>query len=73
MRKITVITSMELTPRQQRQIESVFVPKYKERLEFVYLLDQAMVGGIVVFDGEMVYDGSVKTKITQIRSKLIHG
>ena len=38
-----------------------------------YLVDDSLIGGLIVFDGKTVYDGSVKTKLASIKEKLSHG
>jgi F-type H+-transporting ATPase subunit delta len=34
--------------------------------------DSSLVGGIIVRDGDMVFDGSVKTQLSQMKKNLVH-
>ena len=38
-----------------------------------YKIDPSIGGGIIIYIGDKVYDGSVKTKLAEIKEKLSHG
>ena len=71
--KITVISALELTDEQRLKIEDVFGRKHAGGIRVDYLVDDSLIGGLIVFDGKTVYDGSVKTKLASIKEKLSHG
>ena len=71
--KLTVTTSLPLTDEQKRKVEATFAPKYSEELFTEYFVDDTLLGGIIVFDGKTVYDGSVKSKRDKIRETIGNG
>ena len=71
--KITVISAFEIDDEQRKKVEDVFGRKRPGGVVADYLVDDSLIGGLVVFDGKTVYDGSVKTKLASIKEKLSHG
>ncbi len=71
--KITVISAFEMTDEQRARVEDVFGRKHPGGIRAEYLVDDSLIGGLIVFDGSTVYDGSVKTKLAGIKEKLSHG
>ncbi len=71
MIKLTVTTASEISPEQREKVEAVFSKKLGDQVCAQYLIDETILGGIIVFDGENVYDGSVKTKLDNIKSEII--
>ncbi len=70
MIKLTITTSMEISDEEKAKIEKVFAKKYNEEIYPVYLIDDAIIGGIIVFDGEKVYDGSIRNQLTRLNNSL---
>lgn len=68
--KLTVTSARPLTEEQKEKVEAVFSKKYDCPLEANYLVDDSLIGGLMVFDGATIYDGTVKSKINQIKEKL---
>ena len=71
--KLTVISSVELSPAQKQKVEDTFRKKYSNGILAEYLVDDSILGGLIVFDGKTVYDGSVKTKLENLKERLTHG
>ncbi|MBO5525219.1 MAG: F0F1 ATP synthase subunit delta [Clostridia bacterium] len=69
-RKLTVTTARPLTEAEQKRVVDVFSAKYDEPIEPDYIIDDSLIGGIMIFDGKTVYDGSIKSKIERIKEKL---
>lgn len=70
MRKLTITTSKELSLEKKADIEVKLRKKYGEILT-IYRVDEAIVGGIIVFDGEIAYDGSIKTQLSKLKEKFV--
>ena len=70
MIKLTITTSMEISDEEKAKIEKVFAKKYNEEIYPVYLIDDAIIGGIIVFDGEKVYDGSIRNQLNRLNNSL---
>ncbi len=69
MRNITVKTSEQLTTAQRKKLEDAFRAKYPdEEIDFKYLREN-MIGGIVVTDGDVVYDGSIATALYEFKRR----
>ena len=54
--KITIVSSVELTAAQKQRIEETFRKKYGHGIPAEYLIDDSLIGGLLVFDGKTVYD-----------------
>ena len=48
-------------------MESFLTDKYGDH-SAVYHVDDSLLGGIVIFDGEKVYDGSLKNKLRSLKN-----
>ena len=66
MTDIHVTTAMPLTPNAQSAIERWLEKRYGE-YAVCYHIDASILGGVVIFDGEQVFDGSIKSKLKGLR------
>ncbi len=70
MRNIVVKSSLSLTVQQRKKIEDAFYKKYgDEELFFRYLEDKNLLGGVVIEDGERIYDASVASALYDFKRK----
>ena len=69
MTKITVTSAVTLTEEQRQRIEKTVSNKY-DNYEINYIVDDMFIGGVSVFDGEKVYDGSIHGQIKRLRERL---
>ena len=70
MTNLTVTSAMELSMDIRAEIEESFSRILRDSVTAEYLIDENLLGGIVVFDGTRVYDGSVRTKLENLREKI---
>ena len=64
MRRITVKASISLTVPQRKKLEDFIRARYAdEEPEIVYVEEKNLIGGVVIEDGETVFDGSVATAL----------
>lgn len=70
MTKLTITTSIELSLKKKAEIEKRLAKKYGE-IEVVYRINESIIGGIIMFDGKIAYDGSIKTQLDKIKNNLI--
>ncbi len=68
--KLTITTSRELSDQKKAEIEAKLQKKYGD-FEAIYRIDKGIVGGIIIFDGQIAYDGSLKTQLTKLKDKMI--
>lgn len=70
MRNIVVKFSLSLTVQQRKKLEDAFYKKYgDEELFFRYLEDKNLLGGVVIEDGERIYDASVASSLYDFKRK----
>lgn len=70
MIKLTITTSVELSESEQAGLEKRLVKKYGNYFKTDYHVDDALIGGIIIFDGDKVYDGSIRTQLNKIKEKI---
>ena len=69
MTKLTVTTSSPLTEEKREEIEKVFAAKYRD-FSVEYVVNDAILGGMIVFDGDKVYNGSAAKQLERLREQL---
>ena len=70
MKTLRFLSSKPLAQESKEKIENLFRKKIEGQLEFVYEIDPAVIGGIKVIDGSIVYDGSLAGKLEQLKQSL---
>lgn len=66
-RAIEVTSAAELSAAQVERIEKLFSAKHKgENIEFKYKIDKALLGGVLIVDGDKFYDGTIRSQIDKI-------
>lgn len=68
---MTISTAKELGDKERQQIVGAFTAKLKGKYEVDEKTDPELIGGVVVQIGSTVYDGSVRGRIAQLRSRLM--
>ncbi len=64
---IEITSASELTDSARKKIEKVFAAKHVgQKPQFVYKIDKAILGGILVVDGDKFYDGTLRSQIDKI-------
>ena len=69
MRNITVTTAKEITEKDLKKITQYLDKKYGE-YSVNYVVEDELVGGIIIFDGEKIYDGSIRGQLISVMNKL---
>lgn len=70
MRNITVKTSLTLTAPQRKKLSDFLKERYAgEEITIAYAEEKNLIGGIVIEDGETVFDGSVASALFSFRNK----
>ncbi len=65
-----VTSAVSLTDEEKRQLEAKLRGRYDPNMEFQYVVDPAILGGVIVRMGDKVIDGSVSGKLAALREKL---
>ena len=69
MTKLTVTTASPLTEEKRKEIEKVFAAKYRD-FSVEYVVNDAILGGMIVFDGNKVYNGSALKQLERLREQI---
>jgi F-type H+-transporting ATPase subunit delta len=65
-----VTSAVELTAAEKAKLETKLRQQYGAQLGFEYILDPAILGGVVVRIGDIVIDGSVTGKLAAMKQKM---
>lgn len=71
--RVEVEVPMPLTKPQRERLRSVLEAKTGKKVVLEEKIEPAVLGGMVVKIGSVVYDGSARTQIRQIRQNLTKG
>ena len=69
--KATVTTALPLDDsKKERIVDELLKSSHYKSLEAEYVVDESIIGGIVIRIGDRVVDSSVKTRIDKMRKML---
>ena len=66
----TVVSAVELTKAEQKDIEEKLSKKLGKKLETTYSIDPSLIGGVRVGYGDFIIDGSVRGSLARLRESL---
>lgn len=69
MKKLVVTASKQFSEEEKTAIEQKLFKAFGEGI-VEYHVDEELLGGIIVYDGENVYDGSLRHKLQKISDLL---
>jgi len=70
-RHAVVESASEISPALADQVRADLQKKYGDDLQFEYVVNPQLIGGLRVRVGSHVWDGSVRAKLDNLRSKLV--
>jgi F-type H+-transporting ATPase subunit delta len=70
-KKVRVKSAQPLSAEQQARLARALSTRAGTNVELEVEIDPALVGGLVAQIGDTVYDGSLRTQLTQLRSTLL--
>ena len=68
-----IISARELPGGERADFEKHLEKLTGKRVSVNYTIDQNLIGGVVTRIGSTVYDGSVKTKLENLKEQLVNG
>jgi F-type H+-transporting ATPase subunit delta len=66
----TVRSAVPLTAGERQRLELGLAQRFGEELVLKYVVDESLIGGLVVRVGDMVMDGSVAARLAALRDQL---
>jgi len=66
----SVTTAGAISPDQQAALTKKLERVTGKKVEFAFKSDPSLIGGVVTRIGSVVYDGSIKTKLEQIKRRM---
>lgn len=63
---ITITSATELNSEQKKMIEAVIEKKTQKKQKVTYLLNEDLLGGIVIRQGEKIIDNSLRNRVKQL-------
>ena len=70
MAEAEITSAAELTTAQKSSLQQTLERLTGRKIQAKYALDPGLLGGAVVRIGDTIYDGSVKTRLNQMRARL---
>jgi len=67
----SVTTAVPLTEAEEKQFQLKLAAQYGEHLELEFVVDETIIGGVVVQVGDKILDGSVAAKLNSARDSLV--
>jgi len=71
--RVRVRSASPLSDAQRERLRRALERKSGGRVELEVEIDPALLGGAVAQVGDLVYDGSLRTQLQQLRASLAHG
>jgi len=68
-----VTSATPLSPAQRERVQRALERKSGGRVQLALEVDATLVGGVVAQLGDLVYDGSLRTQLRQLRASLARG
>ena len=70
LKKVTVVTAIPLDKKRQNEIKKSLKAKHGE-LDYEFVVDPAVIGGIKLSVGFSEYDATLKTKLEKLKTHLL--
>jgi len=69
---VEVASAVQLSAEQEKVIASALEKKLGKKVKLSSSVDESLIGGVVIHAGDLVIDGSVKGRLGELASHLIH-
>ncbi len=69
-RRVRVENAVESTPEQMTRIQAALEKRYGPGLEISYWINPALLGGLRIRVGSDVYDGSIRSRLEELKNAL---
>jgi F-type H+-transporting ATPase subunit delta len=69
----SVVSARELSDAEKKDLQKNAEKLTGKKVSLNFAVDQTIIGGVVTTIGSTVYDGSVKTKLENLKQQLVNG
>jgi F-type H+-transporting ATPase subunit delta len=69
--KVKVVSFSELSAQQIHNLTQVLRNKLNREIEINVIIDKSLIGGFIVYAGDLVINGSVREKLTKLANALV--
>jgi F-type H+-transporting ATPase subunit delta len=69
---VEVSSAVKLDAEQEKAIAAALEKKLGKKIKLSSSVDESLIGGVVIHAGDLVIDGSVKGRLGELASHLIH-
>lgn len=67
-----VVSATALSDAQQQQIIAALSKRLGKEVTLSYRVDESLIGGAIIYAGDMVIDGSVANRLEKLSTSLVH-
>lgn len=67
---VRVVSAKEFTDKQKQQLTKKLEQRSKKQIQITYQIDESLLGGAIVYMGDLVIDGSGKNQLQQLKDYL---
>lgn len=68
-----IVSARELSDKEKKDLKSNVEKMTGKKVSLDFDIDQNIIGGVVTTIGSTVYDGSIKTKLENLKQQLVNG
>ena len=66
-----LISSKELSTKEQKEIEKELSENFKSKLNVQYKYDSSLIAGLIIQVGSVMVDTSIKTKLKRLEKNMV--
>ncbi len=70
IKRAEIFSASELDEAEKAKISYVLEKSYKKKFKLTYAIDSGMIGGLSIRIGNNLVDGSIRTRLTELREAL---
>lgn len=67
---VRVVSAIELTGEQQERMSTALSKRFDREINLESVTDSSMLGGAIIYAGDMVIDGSVRGRLDKLATRL---
>ncbi len=69
---VRVVSATDMSDAQQQQVIDALAKRLGKEVTLGYEVDESLIGGAIIYAGDMVIDGSVTNRLEKLTNSLVH-